>query len=77
MHNFVCLDLGVVAVLYPFLLLFFIALPIVIVFVCLHLFTKISDKRHEARVKSERQKKTIEMLEQQRRERSENDEYQE
>ena len=77
MHNFVCLDLGVVAVLYPFLLLFFIALPVVIVFVCLHLFTKISDKRHEARVKSERQKKTIEMLEQQRRERSENDEYQE
>ena len=77
MHNFVCLDLGVVAVLYPFLLLFFIALPIVIVFVCLHLFTKISDKRHEARVKSERQKKTIEMLEQQKRERSENDEYQE
>ena len=77
MHNFVCLDLGVVAVLYPFLLLFFIALPIVIVFVCLHLFNKISDKRHEARVKSERQKKTIEMLEQQTRERSENDEYQE
>ena len=77
MHNFVCLDLGVVAVLYPFLLLFFIALPIVIVFVCLHLFNKISDKRHEARVKSERQKKTIEMLEQQKRERSENDEYQE
>ena len=77
MHNFVCLDLGVVAVLYPFLLLFFIALPVVIVFVCLHLFNKISDKRHEARVKSERQKKTIEMLEQQKRERSENDEYQE
>ena len=77
MHNFVCLDLGVVAVLYPFLLLFFIALPVAIVFVCLHLFTKISDKRYEARVKSERQKKTIEMLEQHMKECSENDEYQE
>lgn len=73
MFNYVCLDIGFPPILVLPLLLVFLAVPIGIISVSFYLFSKLADKRNEERAKIERQKKTIEMLEQQKRERSEND----
>ncbi|MCR5058438.1 MAG: hypothetical protein K6A81_07470 [Clostridiales bacterium] len=73
MFNYVCLDIGFPPIIVLPLLLAFLAVPIGIVCVCFYLIPKLADKRNEERAKIERQKKTIEMLEQQKREREKND----